>query len=171
MIEVEMNDREVADALARLSKVSGSLEPALRQIGEYLVDSTKQRFSTSTAPDGTRWAANTETTILRYLGRYSGSYGKKTGKITKKGAERAMGKRPLIGETGSLSRQIAYRLDGGDTLYIGSTMIYAAAQQFGAKRREFQGKAPWGDIPARPFLGLSGSDRATIIDIIGDFLT
>ncbi len=170
MIKIDITDNGVQEALNRLSSAGNSLHPALRDIGEFLVDSTRQRFATSTAPDGTRWAPNTETTILMYLGRYKGSFSKKTGRLTKQGAGRASGKRPLIGETGDLSRQIHYHLDGNDTLYIGSSMIYAATQQFGAKRRQFQGKAPWGDIPARPFLGLSDSDQSTILDIIGDFL-
>ncbi len=170
MIKIDITDSGVQQALNRLANAGTSLHPALREIGEFLVDSTRQRFATSTAPDGTRWAPNTETTILMYLGRYKGSFSKRGGRLTKKGAGRASGKRPLIGETGDLSRQISYKIEGNDTLYIGSSMIYAATQQFGAKRREFQGKAPWGDIPARPFLGLSDSDRSTILDIIGNFL-
>lgn len=170
MITIDITDSGVLNALNRLANAGTSLHPALREIGGFLVDSTRQRFATSTAPDGTRWSPNTETTILMYLGRYKGSFSKRGGRLTKKGADRASGKRPLIGETGDLSRQISYKIEGNDTLYIGSSMIYAATQQFGAMRREFQGKAPWGDIPARPFLGLSDSDRSTILDIIGDFL-
>ncbi|MDT3707430.1 MAG: phage virion morphogenesis protein [Thiobacillus sp.] len=170
MIKIDITDNGVQEALNRLANAGNELRPVLEHIGEFLVDSTRQRFATSTAPDGTRWAPNTETTILMYLGRYKGSFSKRDGLLTKKGAGRATGKRPLIGETGDLSRQISHHIEGKDTLYIGSSMIYAATQQFGAKRREFQGKAPWGDIPARPFLGLSESDRRTILDIIGDFL-
>lgn len=170
MIKIEVTDSGVSAALTRLANAGNNLHPALLQIGERLLDSTRQRFATSTAPDGTRWAPNSQTTILMYLGRYKGSYSKRDGRLTKKGATRASGKRPLIGETGDLARQIDYKVEGNDTLYIGSTMRYAATQQFGAKRHEFQGKAPWGDIPARPFLGLSNSDRSTILDIISDFL-
>lgn len=170
MIKIDITDNGVQKALTRLANTGASLHPALNEIGEFLVDSTKQRFATSTAPDGTRWAPNTETTILMYLGRYRGSFSKRDGRLTKKGAGRVSGKRPLIGETGDLARQFDHKVDGKDTLYIGSTMPYAATQQFGAKRHQFKGKAPWGDIPARPFLGLSDSDRSTILDIIGDFL-
>lgn len=170
MIKIEVTDSGVSAALNRLASIGDNLHPALLQIGEVLVDSTKQRFATSTAPDGTRWAANSQTTILMYLDRYKGSYSKRDGRLTKKGATRASGKRPLLGETGDLSRQISYSVEGNDALYVGSSMIYAATQQFGAKRHEFQGKAPWGDIPARPFLGLSNSDRSTILDIISNFL-
>ena len=170
MIKIEVSDQGVNQALTRLANTTQHLPTVLDLIGDRLVDSTKQRFATSTGPDGQRWASNSQVTILRYLGKYKGSYGKKTGKLTKAGSGRAMGKRPLIGESGDLARQISKSVDG-NTLYIGSTMIYAAAQQFGAKKHQFQGKAPWGDIPARPFLGLSDQDRSNILDTISDYLT
>lgn len=169
MIKVEVVDQGVVQALTRLGKATEHLPTVLDLIGEILVDSTKQRFATSTGPDGQRWAPNSQVTILRYMGKYKSSYGKKTGKLTKTGAGRAAGKRPLIGESGDLARQIDKKVDG-NTLYIGSTMIYAAAQQFGAKKHQFQGKAPWGDIPARPFLGLSDRDRTNVLDTISDYL-
>lgn len=170
MIKIEVSDQQVNQALIRLFRSAHKPRPVLEQIGEFLVDSTKRRFSNSIGPDGQRWAPNTETTILRYLGVYKGSISRRNGKMTKKGAERAGSKRPLIGETGSLSSQISYQVDGEGTLYIGSSMIYAAVQQFGAKKREFQGKAPWGDIPARPFLGVSDQDRSNILDTLSDYL-
>lgn len=171
MINIEISDNGVGQALDRLFRSAQKPRPVLEQIGEILVDSTKRRFSTSTGPDGQRWAPNTETTILRYLGVYKSSFSKRGGRLTKKGAERAGSKRPLIGETGSLSSQISYAINGAGTLFVGSTMIYAAAQQFGAKKHQFQGKAPWGDISARPFLGLSDQDRTNILDTIADYLT
>lgn len=170
MIKVEIDDEEVNRALTKLFRSAQKPRPVLEQIGELLVDSTKRRFGTSTGPDGQRWAPNTPTTLFRYLGVYKGSFSKRDGRLTKAGAARAGGKRPLIGETGSLSSQIHYEVDGSGTLEVGSPMIYAAAQQFGAKKRSFQGKAPWGDIPARPFLGISDHDRTNILDTISDYL-
>lgn len=175
MIKIDISDNGVYQALTRLANTTQHLPTVLDLIGEMLVYSTKQRFSTSIGPDGQRWASNSPVTILRYLGRYKGSFGKKTGKITKSGAARAAGKRPLIGESSDLSRQI-YRKVDGNTLYVGSTMIYAAAQQFGMKKG-YAGKTsrgssiPWGDIPSRPFLGLSDQDRVHILDTISDYLT
>lgn len=169
MISIGIGDQKVAQSLEKLIRSVENTHSVLELIGEQLVDSTKRRFSTSTAPDGSRWASNSQVTILRYLGAYKSSY-KKDGRISQKGIDRATSKRPLIGETGSLSRQISYDIEGNNTLYIGSSMIYAAVQQFGAKARQF-GKAPWGDIPARPFLGLSDRDQANIIDTISDYLS
>ena len=168
MIKIEVSDQGVNQALTRLANTTQHLPTVLDLIGDMLVDSTRQRFATSTGPDGQRWAPNSQVTILRYLSKYKGSYGKKTGKLTKTGAGRAMSKRPLIGESGDLSRQIYSKIDG-NTLYIGSTMIYSAMQQFGGKKSQYP--SLWGDIPARPFLGLSDQDRNNILDTISDYLS
>lgn len=165
MITIEFDSRPVLDALNELRRRGSNISPALHAIGNDLVESTQRRFGTSTAPDGTPWAANSEVTLLRYLGLYASSY-KKDGSLSKKGAARAGAKKPLIGESKSLSTTIGYRVvDGGQTLLVGSPQKYAAVQQFGASAREF-GKAPWGDIPARPFLGVSAEDERNILDVL-----
>ena len=53
--------------LARLAEISrriGDMSPAMLAIGEALTESTKQRFDTSTAPDGSKWKPNAEGTVL-----------------------------------------------------------------------------------------------------------
>ena len=77
------------------------------------------------------------------------------------------GKRPLHGESGSLAEQVYARVTGND-LIVGSTMVYAAMQHFGGKKSQFPHL--WGDIPARPFLGVSGDDQAQILAIIRNHL-
>lgn len=173
-INVELDDRDVRAALEALAASAGDLRPAFEQMGEYLIMSIRQRFQDSVAPDGTPWAPNTETTYLRFLGRFKGSF-TKTGKLSKKGAERATGKRPLIGESGSLSTQIVKEVTE-DELRVGSTMEYAAVHQSGASKGAFGrtkrgAPIPWGDIPARPFLGLSDGDRAELVAILREHLS
>jgi hypothetical protein len=47
----------------------------------------------------------------------------------------------------------------------------APTHQFGAKKHSFTGgKTPWGDIPARPFLGLSAADRVEVLAILQEHL-
>lgn len=153
MIQIYLDD---ADFRRRWSSLLGRIErprDALADIGEALVASTKQRFVDGRAPDGTSWEELSDTTlaIREALG--------------------IPGTRPLIGETKRLSREIHYRI-AGETLEVGSPMEYAATQQFGALARSFTGgKTPWGDIPERPFLGLSDDDERTIFDILGEHLT
>ena len=74
---------------------------------------------------------------------------RKGGSLNKRGTERLAAKKPLIGETGTLSSQIAMQHDGAGVT-VAASAVYAAIQQFGGTRAEFPHL--WGDIPARPFM-------------------
>lgn len=169
LIEITVDDREVLDVLAKLARRAGDLSPALREIGEDLTASAQRRFATGTSPDGARWAPNSQTTLLRWLGGKDRPKGL-TGKLTKTGIGAVMGKKPLV-DSGNLAGSIHYQLaDGGRTLLVGSDAKYAAVQQFGAQRGSLGGGAPWGDIPARPYLGISANDRADILEVVRGYL-
>ena len=132
-----------------------------------------ERFATSRAPDGTPWAPNAQSTLLRFLDETSGNFTKK-GRLSAKGRERIMGKKPLIGVTGGLSSEIFYKSDSHHAI-VASNKPYAAVQQFGARRGQFGATRrgapiPWGDIPARPFFGLSDDDRASILEKLAKYL-
>jgi len=58
MIAIEVDDMLILPRLRALRQLVGNLRPALVEIGEDLIDSTEQRFSSSTAPDGSAWALN-----------------------------------------------------------------------------------------------------------------
>ena len=153
-ITIELDDAELRRTLGQLSAKLADPSPALRDLGEHLLRTTRDRFGQSQkrAPDGTPWARNTETTIAR------------------KGRDN-----PLY-QSGMLQGQLRYQLEpGGRAVAVGSNRIYAAVQQFGqpkgasgTTRRD--SPIPWGDIPPRPFLGVSADDREAIIEILGDYL-
>ena len=63
MINVEIDDRAILNALRNLQRAGANLRPALAEIGEQLVESTKKRFETSTAPDGSAWEENSASTL------------------------------------------------------------------------------------------------------------
>lgn len=168
MIRIEYDGHEVLDHLRRLSARMDDMTPVMADIGEHLAETTKRRFDTSTGPDGKRWAPNSEVTILQYLGVYKGSY-KKDGKLSAKGASRSAAKKPLIGDTRSLMSDIFYKLVGTSSVEIGSTMEYAAMQHFGGNISQFPNL--WGNIPARPFLGVSDADERAILDIVSGYLS
>lgn len=169
MITIQVDDKKVQDILGELSRRCKNLQPAMREIGEDIAQSTKRRFATATSPEGTPWAPNsTVTTIPMYLGAFGGSY-KKDGTLSKRGEARSASKLPLTGETKALKTTINYQLDGSSGVRIGSPMVYAAMQQFGgvtSPRSMIPGKI----IPARPFLGLSEDDKTNILDIVGSYL-
>lgn len=173
MITITVNDTQVQAALARLQQRVGNMAPAMQDIGEYMVEATKARFAQSKAPDGTPWAPNKPSTLARYLGKYGSSY-KKDGTLSKKGAARAGSKKPLMGETGTLSSAI-YSKPGATSVMLGSAQVYSAVQQFGTRqgalgRNKRNAPLPWGDIPARPFMGVSTADSSGIVAIINDYL-
>ncbi len=179
MIEVKIDDSQITKALQNLQKHTNDLSPAFRAIKEVLTESTKKRFQTSTGPDGEKWQANSQATIEAHLDRKSGIFnekgnrtGTKKGYVLKNGfaGSRAInvvsGKRPLIDE-GTLMQQIEGNIIG-NTLEFGSSMEYAAMQQFGGTKNEFP--FLWGDIPARPFLGISNDDEKAILSIIEEHI-
>lgn len=174
-IEIQINDHAAIAGLNALIARGSDISPLMAMLGEKLADSTKERFATSTAPDGSPWAPNAHQVIRQLLDRNKRSFSKRTGALTKTGNRIAAGKKPLIGETRALSTTIHYQLLGRDTVVIGSGMEYAATQQFGAKKGAFgktrrNGPIPWGDIPARPFLGISAQDERTITSVINEYL-
>jgi phage gpG-like protein len=178
MITIQVDDKQVLDMLAELSRRMANLQPAMKEIGEDIVASTKRRFASSTGPDGTPWAPNSATTLINLgnslVGRRNKngdltySYSKKDGTLNSKGMDRMVNKKPLIGETKTLGSTINYQLNGTSAVHIGSPKVYAAMHQFGGTKAQFPHL--WGDIPARPFLGLSAPDKANILDILGTYL-
>lgn len=177
MIVINIDDQHVTDVLRELQRRLDDMQAAMQEVGETLAASTKARFVTSTAPDGTPWARNSQVTYLRMIEGRAGTTLKKganAGRVNAKGAALAVGKRPLIGETHRLSTEIAARASR-DSVSIGSSLVYAATQQFGAAKGAFgtdsrRHPIPWGTIPARPFMGLSNADGDAVLAIVGAFL-
>lgn len=178
IINIKYDDSKITADLRKLQEATGNLTPAFREIKEVLIESTKNRFKTSTAPDGSQWEPNSQTTYEMLLERRSGDYedGKrigtkkgyirKDGRVSARSATMLAGKKPLI-DGGYLMEQIEGRIEG-QTLEIYSNREYAAMQQFGGTKAEFPHL--WGDIPARPFLGISAADEAEILRIINQHI-
>ena len=79
-------------------------------------------------------------------------------------------KKPLVGfgqTGGTLRDSIHYQLGNGE-VFVGSNLIYAPMMHFGGAKS--QSPHLWGDIPARPFLGVSVADEAEITEIVKDHL-
>ncbi len=171
MLTIKYEGRAIQSALAKTLATLDKPEPMLKRIGMDLADSTMKRFATGKGPDGAPWAANSPTTLSRYSAGFSR---KKNGSLTKRSMAKLAGKKPLIGESSDLSTSIEWQLQGR-TIMVGSRLQYAAVQQFGAKagslwRGTGNARAPWGDIPARPYLGLSAKDERNIMEIVRDYL-
>jgi phage virion morphogenesis protein len=153
---VELDEAAVAAKLAeivdRMERPSGFY----KGVGEYLTEvAIPRNFATETSPDGVSWASLRPLTVAR---------------------REAKGQTPIqiLRASGAMAASINYAA-GDDHVRIGSPAIQAAVMQFGAKQGAFGRDArnhplPWGDIPARPFLGISADDEVEIIRIAEDWL-
>ena len=159
MIEVEFNGgAEIERLFAQVSTHLSDLRPLMQDIGEQQIAATRARFLAGQAPDGSVWAPKSPATLAAQAARRD-----------------PVDNRPLIA-SGTLHRTLNYQIGAdGASVTIGSGQIYAAVQQFGAAKGAFgedsRGRSiPWGDIPARPYLGLSDQDRTDIAAIITEWL-
>lgn len=157
MIRVDFNNAPVFRSLAAARDRLADLTPVHQDIGEFVIESTKARFRRSEAPDGTRWQPKKPATIARYKTRGDGDRPD-----------------PLIGPSKRLGTEISYAASRGG-VEIGSALEYSAVMQRGARKGAFGNDAagrplPWGDIPARVWLGLSDADERTILDIVDEHL-
>lgn len=163
MITFDIDDAELQAALNRVTGVLTDASAMMNEIGAYLRDQTEDRFPTQKGPDGTPWAPRSPVTLKNYERR----------KLKPGG---------ILHLSGQLSGNIFHDY-GSDWARIGSAEPYAAVMQFGAAQGAFgafMGKdklgrdhfhhLPWGNIPARPFLGISDEDRDGVRDIVMETL-
>jgi phage virion morphogenesis protein len=149
MMEMTFDDRPVIDALTALEAVGRDALPLMTALGSALVDTTRLRFSTNIAPDGSRWKGlNFAYEAFRRSG-------------------------PILVQNGALRGSVTFR-PGTSEVLIGSTMIYAGVHQDGATIKPKRASAlvfHMGPrlifarqvvIPARPYLGISASDEVMI---------
>ncbi len=142
----------VQQSLRGLVAAGHDLTPVMREIGEHLLNSTRDRFRDEQDPTGAPWAPLSGTTI----------------------AKKRRNRGRILTESGILGGTLAVRA-GATSVEVGSPSIYAGTHQFGAKKGSFGSTTkghpiPWGDIPAREFLGLSDADRVEITDIVSEYL-
>lgn len=175
-LKIEVQDSAVRAWMAKLVESVADPRPALDEIGAALRTSTYNRFRNSRDPSGAPWNPLSAVTLaLRRKGKGEGSA------------------KPLL-SSGDLANSIHAVVDA-NSVTIGTNKVYGAMQHFGAKKGEFgrysqvgrvrkyglgtfKGSAgakkgfpiPWGDIPPRPFLGVSNDDRREIITVIRDHL-
>lgn len=125
-----------------------------KEIGEYLVSSTQERFRTETAPDGSQWPQSI--------------------RAREEGGQ-------TLSDTRRLRNSITY-VARPDKVMVGTNDQRAATHQYGATIRPKRARAlkfkignRWAQkqevrIPARPFIGISDEDQEAVNDIIIDRL-
>jgi phage gpG-like protein len=158
---IEIDDERVQSLLQRLQEAVSpeGFTDTMKEIGEDLRYSTRQRFIQGIAPDGSRWPGLAQSTVMARLYGGKGSFQKKSKKISAKGIRMATGMKPLIA-TGRLMESVNYDPQpDGLVLYVNRQynggQATAAVHQTGTHRA---GRGRKVTIPARPFLGVSESD-------------
>ena len=118
-----------------------NLQPLWQLVGMYVQKQTiKERFDKEQAPDGTKWKPLSPARIKQRLKRHKS------------------GNMKILQDTGELRRSVQY--EAGQTyVRIGSNLIYARTHQFGR-----------GNIPARPFLGVTPNERQHTNDLFRAYL-
>ena len=149
MLDVTVDDSLIGKALEELARRLADLTTPFNDIGEYLHQSTDDRFSKKVAPDGSPWAPLSAVTLAR-----------------KKGPG-------ILREKGTLQDTLRKQVTSTE-LAFGTDRPYGAVHQFGQKKGA-SGSAkgrliPWGDIPDRPYLGLSAEDETEVLFIIHEYL-
>lgn len=126
--------------LARLERLAEfDLGPLLEGIGMEVENQTRRRIQgDKAAPDGTGWP------------EWSAKYAK----------TRHSGHSLLQGDGHHLLDSITSDVEG-DSVLVGSPLVYAATHQFGDPARS---------IPQREFLGLAGEDYEAVVGMVEDYL-
>lgn len=170
---VGLVDTGISKALGELKGKITHLNPVLIKIGNAYWENTQQRFKFKQDPNGKQWKRSTETT--RRI--------KKEGSIKGRGVG-IEGPYSMGVWSGYLKGSIGFNVKGNNIL-IGvltnsKASVYAGIFQGGAKKGSFGGyrqgagkkfrPTPWGDIPARPFLGFNKKTNDVVLKILHDYL-
>ena len=155
-ITVQVSDREVRDALNRLREAGADMTPAMRDIAAAMESTAQAAFQHQRSPDGEKWPDLSEHTKARRRKRR-----KWPGQI--------------LHVSGRLAASISSSYNA-DSAIAGTNLIYAVTHQFGAARGKFgstrRGRPiPFGDIPARPFFGISDDLKDEVLDVLAEHLT
>jgi len=167
MFQIEVDDSEVQSVLNVLASRISNMRPYMQAIGEDVMERTKQRFDSSSGPDGQRWKPNARATIEAWIRSKSrdddaprthngrqvavkNGYLLKDGRVGSKSILQILGKRPLIAN-GDLASYFNIVFDSQSVSVNNNWMAEkikggAAVHQFGSKN---------GRIPARPFFPIT----------------
>jgi phage virion morphogenesis protein len=106
-LTISIDDAEIRKAIDRLYDRMSDLTPAMRDIGEYMLVATRDRFDSETAPDGSKWPELSP----RYAARKAKMRGALKGILTRRG---------------TLRDTIRYKASKSDVA-VGSDRPYAAS--------------------------------------------
>jgi phage virion morphogenesis protein len=149
LIELDLSGLAAAEAvLAEYQRLIASPGVLLDDIGQHLVNTTDERFDRRESPDGQPWAAVSPAYARR---KAAGRATKRSGAVTDPAQ--------VLELSRDLRRGIRHQVNDTHLLVGTNVEGYGAAQQFGH-----------GEIPARPYLGVSAEDEREIALILRHYL-
>lgn len=162
MIKITVDDREVRRMLKDLAGRVKDMRPVMRKIAGIMHDAVEENFEAEGRP---KWKSLSRATLEKGVKTYkkSGKHGRE-GTITKKSAERLMG-RKILQDTGQLAASISPKYTK-DSAMVGTNKVYAAIHHFGGDA----GRGRKVTIPARPFLKLTDGDLEDIKEAVRGYL-
>lgn len=189
-------DAAIRDELGRRKAAgTGSRRELMHRLGEYLLESTQNRYTTQTGPDGQKWEplkpryartkkynADKILTLRGYL-RRSYRYQVKGDDALQWGTNDKRAAVHQFGDTierAPYSKRVRLRTDGNGNLLLragkGKGKLATFARERG-RRAHAQYRESWHEvgpysitIPARPALGVSDQDHLHLVGIIQDYL-
>lgn len=145
----------VIQALEAISLQPAEMTQMLHELGNAVVDQTRLRFVDQASPAGVPWVKSLRAQV--------------------QGGQ-------TLRDTGRLMNSFTYNVIG-NSVEVGTDVAHAAVHQYGAHIQAVHGpylrfRLPNGqfcqvgsvDIPARPFMGFSDTDRQELADIVADYL-
>ena len=147
-VSVDIDDRQVKDALSRLIGQVTDLRPVLDKLAKVVVTRADLSFRGQQSPDGAPWQKLSDATLRRRRGSSA----------------------QILKDTGRLASSISAQPASAHEVIVGTNVEYAAVHQFGnpANRMYNTPRGNPAPIPPRPFLptdGLPDEDRDAMIDI------
>lgn len=187
MVSFVLDDRAVRQSIEMLERAAANPRAAYQAIGAHFVFSTQRNIETEQAPDGRRWPALSPRTANRRIGRrrlrgyghmlrvtnrlyQSISYdvlpeGVAWGSNLKYARIHQLGGAIQVAERQASITLKKIRRQGGG---VRSRFVRKGTR--GGKERSVKVGAHEIVVPARPYLGVSDTDRQAVIDIVANHL-
>lgn len=175
-VEVDVNHREIQDAMARLVARATALRPAMEDAGQYLVRATRSRFDQERDPQGVPWAPLSPEYRKRKKGGKILQATRKLRNIAHQTTDTsvAVGTNRIYGAIHQLGGTIRQKSRSQLIRFNKRGKFMSAAKAAKAKRQVKTVQATIGKrlvrIPARPYLGINRQDQDRLIRILSRHL-
>jgi phage virion morphogenesis protein len=176
---VEVSAEELRRSLALLQAQLGNLEPFYRDAGKYLLRSHRDRWARQVSPDGGPWQALSPA-YLKAKPKNKDKILVLDGKLQQlhyalDAESLAVGTDRIYGAIHQFGGKIKHKARQGSVYFhhdphtgeVGNRFVKKGDSTFAQDVTVGEHET---DIPARPFLGLSGDDEAELLALLADHL-